>query len=223
MWEKLNNHLKKMRNTLIITISILLISCGAISQTASQANDIYAEAQDLIKNEEWKRAEKKLTTLIALYPNNASLYFNRGYVREMDLRYEECISDFTRAIALKPSMNTARTNRGYAYRNLKQYDKAIEDFTAELVVNPNAYSYEHRSYVYYLIEDYEKALMDVNKSIEEDPNNSISFKTRALIYKATDLKEQACADKQKAEELKIVEKHPKFETDILELNEYCNG
>src|SRR5690606_36998006 len=102
----------------------------------------------------------KLTTLIILYPNNADLYFNRGYVREMDLRYEECIPDFTRAISLKPSMHTARTNRGFAYRNLKQYDKAIDDFTAELVINPNAYSYEHRSYVYYLTKDYEKALSD---------------------------------------------------------------
>lgn len=212
-----------MKNKLIIAISILIISCGANSQTASNANDIYAEAQEFIKNGEWKQAEKKLTTLIILYPTNASLYFNRGYVRIMDLRYEECIPDFTKAISLDPGKHIARTNRGFAYQKLQQYDKAIDDFTAELVVNPNAYSYEHRSYVYYLTQDYEKALIDVNKSIEEDPNNSISFKTRALIYKATDLKVEACADKQKAEEMKIVEKHPNFETDIIELNEYCGS
>lgn len=212
-----------MRNTLIITISILFISCGAKKQTTAKPNDIFDEAQELIKNEQWKQAEEKLTLLITLYPNNADLYFNRGYAREMDLRYEECILDFTRAISLKPSMHTARTNRGFAYQKLKQYDKAISDYTAELVVNPNPYSYEHRSYVYFLIKDYEKALMDINKSIDEAPDNSISFKTRALIYKATDFKEKACADKQKAEELKILEKYPKFETDISELNEYCSG
>lgn len=66
-------------------------------------------------------------------------------------------------------------------------------------------------------------MTDVNKSIEKDPNNSISFKTRALIYKATDLKEEACADKQTALELKILEKYPKYETDISELVEYCSG
>ncbi len=212
-----------MRNTLIIAISILFIGCGAKKQTVSQPNDIFDEAQEFIKNEQWKQAEQKLTTLINLYPNNADLYFKRGYVREMDLRYLECISDFTKAITLNPSKHTARTNRGFAYQNLGQYEKAIADYTAELVVNPNAYSYEHRSYVYYLTKDYEKALTDINKSIEEVPNNSISFKTRALIYKATDLKDKSCADKQRAIELKILEKYPKFATDISELNDYCSG
>jgi len=212
-----------MRHTLFIAISILFIGCGAKKQTVSQPNDIFDEAQEFIKNEQWKQAEQKLNTLITLYPNNADLYFKRGYVREMDLRYEECIPDFTKAISLKPSMHTARTNRGFAYRNLGQYEKAIADFTDELTVNPNPYSYEHRSVVYYLIKDYGKALADVNKSIKEEPNNSISFKTRALIYKATDLKEKACADTQKAIELKILEKYPKFATDISELNDYCSG
>ncbi|SCY08428.1 Tetratricopeptide repeat-containing protein [Nonlabens sp. Hel1_33_55] len=210
-----------MRNTLIILISILFFGCGAKKQTATKSNDIFAEAQEMIKNEQWKQAEERLNTLITLYPNNADLYFKRGYVREMDLRYEECIPDFTKAISLKPSMHTARTNRGFAYRNLEQYEKAIADFTAELAVNPNAYSYEHRSQVYYLTKEYGKALTDVNKSIQKDPNNSISFKTRALIYKATDLKKEACADKQTALELNILEKYPKYETDISELVEYC--
>ena len=212
-----------MRNILIILISILFFGCGAKKQTANNSNDIFTEAQEMIKNEQWKQAEEKLNTLITLYPNNADLYFKRGYVREMDLRYEECIPDFTKAISLKPSIHTARTNRGFAYRNLEQYEKAIADFTAELAVNPNAYSYEHRSHVYYLTKEYGKALTDVNKSIEKDPNNPISFKTRALIYKATDLKEKACSDKQKALDLKLLEKYPKYETDILELNDFCGG
>ncbi len=210
-----------MKSTLIIAILILFIGEGAKSQTASKSNDIFAEAQEFIKNEQWKQAEQKLTVLIDLYPNNADLYFQRGYVREMDLRYEECIPDFTRAIALKPGKNLARTNRGFAYKKLQQYDKAIVDFTAELAVNPNAYSYEHRSQVYYLMGDYENALLDVNKSIEEEPNNSIAYKTRALIFKAMDLKVESCADKQKAVALNILEKYPKFEKDISELNGYC--
>src|SRR5690554_382370 len=137
-----------MRITLIIAISILFIGCGSKKQIVSSPNDVFAEAQELIKNQEWKRAERKLNALISVYPNNADLFFKRGYVRIMDLRYEECIPDFTRAISLRPSIHTARTNRGYAYQKLGQYDKAIADFTGELVVNPNAYSYEHRSYVY---------------------------------------------------------------------------
>ncbi|MEO0790052.1 MAG: tetratricopeptide repeat protein, partial [Bacteroidota bacterium] len=129
---------------------------------------------------------------------------------------------FTKVISLDPGMHTVRTNRGYAYRNLGQYEEAIADFTAELSVNPNAYSYEHRSYVYYLMSDYENALADVNKSIEADPNNSISYKTRALIYLASGSTAEACADKQTAVELELLEDYPSYETDIARLNEACN-
>tara|TARA_Y100000815_G_scaffold264596_1_gene280425 strand:+ start:8791 stop:9246 length:456 start_codon:yes stop_codon:yes gene_type:complete len=124
-------------------------------------------------------------------------------------------------VILEPQKHTTRTNRGYAYRNIGAYQKAIADFTAELEINPNAYSYEHRSVVYYLTKNYDKALGDVNMSIERAPNNSISYKTRALIFKAMGSKEKACADKEKAIELKLLEQYPKYETDIWELNEYC--
>lgn len=212
-----------MKKVLIITILLLINHVGFTQVKKSNSKDIYTEAKKFINQKQWKNAEQNLNTLIKIYPNNADFYFKRGYVREMDLRYEECISDFTKAISLKPGMHIARTNRGFAYRKLGQYEKAIIDFTSEISVNPNAYSYEHRSLVYYLSKDYEKALIDINKSIEQAPENSISYKTRALIYKATDFKEKACTDRRKAMKLKILKKYPEYKTDISELKVYCKS
>ncbi len=204
--------------TIIFTV-LLIISCGTTKKISS--TDLLNIAKKQTENKEWAKAEKSWTELIRTYPDNAELYFQRGYVREKNLKYKECISDFTKVIQLKPERHTARTNRGYAYRNIGEYQKAINDFTAELEVNPNAYSYEHRSVVHYLTENYDEALKDVNISIEKAPDNSISYKTRALIYKAMNSKENACADKEKAIELKLLEKYPKYKTNISELDKYC--
>ena len=204
--------------TLIFTV-LLIVSCGTSKKTSS--TDLLNIAKKQTENSEWTKAENSWTELIKAYPNNAELYFQRGYVREKNLKYKECISDFTKVIELKPETHTARTNRGYAYRNIGEYEKAIADFTSELIINPNAYSYEHRSFVHYLKKDYEKALTDVNISIEKAPKNSISYKTRALIYKALNSKEKACLDKEKAIELKLLQKYAKYEKDINELNKYC--
>ncbi|WAC02908.1 tetratricopeptide repeat protein [Lacinutrix neustonica] len=208
-----------MKKLTLIFLTLLLTSCGTTKKVSP--NDLLEITKKQIENKEWDKAEKNLTELIKLYPNNAELLFQRGYVREKNLKFKECIEDFTKVIELKPEKHTTRTNRGYAYRNIGEYQKAINDFTAELEVNPNAYSYEHRSVVHYLTKNYNEALKDVNISIEKAPDNSISYKTRALIYKAMDSKENACADKEKAIELKLLEKYPKYKTDISELNKYC--
>ena len=205
---------------LILVFIAIFTTCYVIGQKVSP-NDLLTITQKQIENEEWEKAEHNLTELLKIYPNNTGLLFKRGFVREMNFKYRECISDFTRAIAFNPNMHTARTNRGFAYRKLGEYSKAIADFTAELEINPNPYSYEHRSYAYYLTEDFEKALVDVNISIEKDSINSISYKTRALIYMAMGLKQEACAEKNKAVELKILEEYPNYGKDITELNEYC--
>ena len=118
-------------------------------------------------------------------------------------------------------MNLARTNRGYAYRNLGEYEKAIADFTAELEVNPNPYSYEHRSQVYFLMKNYGDAIADANTAIELKPDGALNYKTRALIYSAMDLKDEACTERDKALGLNILEKYPHYENYILELIEYC--
>jgi len=206
--------------TLIFSVLITL-SCGSTKKVSP--NKLLEKTQKQIENKEWEKAEKNLTELIKTNPNNAELLFQRGYVREKNLKYRKCIEDFTKVISLKPENHTTRTNRGYAYRNIGEYQKAIDDFNAELKINPNAYSYEHISMVYYLTKDFSKALEYVNISLEKAPENSIAYKTKALIYKEMGLKENACVNKEKAIELNLIEKYPKYKKDIIELNKYCSN
>ncbi len=72
------------------------------------------------------------TTLIARYPSNPQLYYDRGnaYLGRGD--DEQAIEDYSQAIALRPTLFQAFNNRGNAYMNLGQYDKAIHDYTKAL-------------------------------------------------------------------------------------------
>ncbi|MBT1686863.1 tetratricopeptide repeat protein [Dawidia soli] len=163
----------------------------------------------------------ELDEIIKATPNNADLYFQRGYAKEMDLRYEDCIHDFTKVIELDSNKSLARTNRGFAYRKLGEYEKAIRDFTDELRINPNPYSYEHRGLVKYLLKDNEAAYADISKSIELDPQNSIAYKSRSLVLVAMNRHKDACVDVIKAIELGIKTKYPDYTEEIEKLEINC--
>lgn len=218
-----------MKKIVFIFSLLLTFSCTTNKKDSKKDTDkeikkeLMGIVREHMKNKEWDKAEKKLTELIDLEPESAYLYFQRGLAKEMNLKYKECIPDFTKTIELDPAMKFSRTNRGYAYRHIGEYEKAIEDFKGEMTINPEAvYSYEHISMVYYLDKDYTNALENVNVAIEKDSTNSICFKTRALIYKATENKEKACTDREKAIQMGILKDYPDFTTDITELEKYCS-
>ena len=52
-------------------------------------------------------------------------------------KYEEAISDFTKAIELNQEYAYAYNNRGYAYYNLGKNEEAISDLTKAIELNPD--------------------------------------------------------------------------------------
>ena len=68
---------------------------------------------------------------------NAEAYYNRGLAYGKKGKYDQAISDFTRALELNPGNARAYDRRGFAYGKKGQYDQAISDFTKALEINPN--------------------------------------------------------------------------------------
>jgi tetratricopeptide (TPR) repeat protein len=73
---------------------------------------------------------------IALNPEYATAYNNRGNAYSDLKQYEQAIADYDQAIALNPEYATAYNNRGNAYSNLKQYEKAEADNVQSMAINP---------------------------------------------------------------------------------------
>jgi tetratricopeptide (TPR) repeat protein len=169
----------------------------------------------------WRNAINEYDQLIKVIPDNADLYFQRGYAKEMALMYRECIPDFAKVIELNPSKNLARTNRGFAYKKLGEYEKGIDDFSAEIKVNFNPYSFEHRALVRYMLKQFDSARIDVNKSIELDADNPLAYQTRAIIQFASDNVNDGCADLKKAKDLGIETRYPEYKKEIVDLESRC--
>lgn len=64
---------------------------------------------------------------IALAPNNAEMYFNRGISQARLKNYQQALTDYNAAIRLQPNYALAYSNRGLLYAQLKSNPAATAD------------------------------------------------------------------------------------------------
>jgi tetratricopeptide (TPR) repeat protein len=77
------------------------------------------------------------TKAIALDPNVALAYTNRGLAYYRKGEYERAIADHSKAIAIDPNHANAYYNRGVAYEQKGDKDQAIADYDKVLEINPS--------------------------------------------------------------------------------------
>ena len=110
------------------------------------------------------------------------IHKHRGLANFAQSKYDEAISDFTKAFDLDPKSHVPFYYRGLVYSVLNQYPKAIEDFTLSLQINPyQNYCLFRRGQAYYHMGDPLKALSDCNASLSMEPNNERVQKFRTLL------------------------------------------
>jgi tetratricopeptide (TPR) repeat protein len=75
---------------------------------------------------------------IALRPDSAQAYNNRGNVLELLGRFEESLADFDRAIALAPNLADTYANRAAILRNLGRPEEALASCDEAIRLAPDA-------------------------------------------------------------------------------------
>jgi tetratricopeptide (TPR) repeat protein len=95
---------------------------SCIEQKASQGN--YAVAIAL------------LNRLIALRPESASDYNNRGLMYFRNNQITEALADLSQALTLDPKLDSAYNNRANCYAARGELDKAVADYDLALDLNP---------------------------------------------------------------------------------------
>ncbi|MFC2252078.1 caspase family protein [Labrys portucalensis] len=78
-----------------------------------------------------------LDQAIALDPDQASYYTQRGHVRYGQSKYDAAVADYSQALAKKTPAAADYTNRGNSYYGLEDYQKAVADYDASLRLDPN--------------------------------------------------------------------------------------
>ena len=144
----------------------------------------------LINNEQYDQAEQQLTKAIESEPDNAILYYNRGYLYEQMGNGEQAVENYQKAAEVDPQYFDATFNLAAYY-----YNQAAE--TLQRANNMDLKEYEEKGAA---IEDsakvfFEKALPPLEKSMELKPDDEKVLTTLQTVY--TRLGMEA-----KAEELK---------------------
>ena len=118
---------------------------------------------------------------IALEPDDADAYHNRGIAKDAQGDYAAAIADFNRAIALEPDDADAYHNRGIAKDAQGDYAAAIADFDRAIALEPDdADVYHNRGVAKAEQGDYAGAIADYDRVIALDPDNVAVLEDRAV-------------------------------------------
>jgi tetratricopeptide (TPR) repeat protein len=108
---------------------------------------------------------------IALDPDMASAWSNRGFVQIANKDYAGAESSITRALAIDPNYAPAWANRGLLLTNLKQYLESVAAFDKAVQLNdrdPEIWS--NRGVALYYSGQSDKAAQSIRKALEIDSN-----------------------------------------------------
>ncbi|MCL4475197.1 MAG: tetratricopeptide repeat protein [Nitrospirae bacterium] len=121
-------------------------------------------------------------------------YENRGIAFKNAGRFEEALSDFSRAFYLNPNA-TKYHNRGYAFEKVGRFEEALADYSRAIELKPDTPdSYINRASLQARLGHLEEALGDYSRAILLKPDSSDLYYNRGNIYAKTGRYEDAVRD-----------------------------
>ena len=139
---------------------------------------------------------------IALDPNYALAYNNRGNLKDELGDPDGAMEDYNQAISLDPNYALTYINRGILKNAKEDLDGAMEDYNQGIALDPkNAAAYNNRGILKQIQRDLGGAMEDYNQAIALNRNYADAYNSRgALKYLQGDYK-GAAADFRRACEL----------------------
>jgi tetratricopeptide (TPR) repeat protein len=127
----------------------------------------------------WRDSLSLTDHWVTVYPQDPTVYLNRGLVLQDAKAADRALADFSRALAINPDYVEAYNRRALAYYANRDYDQAIADFTSALERDPGyAEVYYNRGNVYYDIGVFSDADADYTRAIRIDSTRAEAFFNR---------------------------------------------
>jgi len=109
---------------------------------------------------------------ISQNPNDATIYFNRGYEFYQQFIFAQAITDFSQCLLLDPAYLNAYELRGATYQRLLQWDKSIEDYNQAINIDSHYKYYNARGLAYRMMGDLKLAKQDFEKVLSLQSNDT---------------------------------------------------
>lgn len=135
-----------------------------------------------INTYKYAAAERELTRLLALQPENAELYYLLGRVYQGRDLPDEAVSAYSKAINRDPQLAAAYRYRASVFKEMGELDASSEDYGKLLELQPDALFYNRRGLVYEEKKDFASAVKEFNKAIELNPKWAIPYNNRGYAY-----------------------------------------
>jgi tetratricopeptide (TPR) repeat protein len=144
---------------------------------------------------EFDNAIAAFSRAIALKPDFAEAFYNRGLVWHEKNEPDRAIADFDQAVRFDPLYFAAYFNRGLAYSDGKDYTRALADYNETIRLNPlHSKAHNNRGNIYVIQNDYPRALTDYTTAIRLNPQNSAAYRNRGALYRVQGRQGDADAD-----------------------------
>lgn len=155
-----------------------------------------AALQDLMRFEE---ALASYDRAVALLPDNAEAFYNRGFVLCALNRSGEALASFERACSLAPQFAEAWNNCGALLQQMKQSDRAMAHFDKALALKPDfAEAWVGRGHVYSDLKRHEEALAAYDRAIAIQPGSHEAWLGRGSLLGELKRNDEALASFEKA-------------------------
>ena len=135
----------------------------------------YNRAKIYFNKANYRRALHNYNKALALNPEDAQAYNNRGLIYYIMKKYSCAQKDFRRAIGID-HLPRFYNNRAESYLAVKKFDLALRDYTYSLKsAYRNFFTYYNRANFYYHQNEFSKALSDYNQAIKIWPSYYVFF------------------------------------------------
>jgi tetratricopeptide (TPR) repeat protein len=115
----------------------------------------------------YNKAISTLTEAIAMAPDNAQLYFDRGNYKFKNDQILTAMADLNKAVALAPMNAEFIAKRGLVRFMIEDFDASLTDYTQAIRLEPkNAYFYTNRGKTKHNMGNYNSAYNDYTYAIE---------------------------------------------------------
>lgn len=172
--------MKQIRLSLLFAILIIAASCGNNNNTAAGLPGVDDSVVNSISKE------------ISKTPNDAELYYKRGYALRRIQLDSLALGDFKKAISLDSSKAQYYSAIGDLLFDHKDLEGSVDWLDKALKLNPNDLkSHMKLAKMLLFIKDYEKAFREINTVLRQDVYNPEGYFLKGMIYK--DIKDTAHA------------------------------
>jgi serine/threonine protein kinase/Tfp pilus assembly protein PilF len=178
---------------------------GQTGKVPPAVTEAFQRGLQQMKAHDYRRAIGTFTSSIAMRPDHAPSYYNRGQAHQLLKENEAAIKDFTEAIRLKPESPLAFAQRGICLVRLHRDDQAIPDFDRALELRPETViALTGRGGVLLRRKQYDRAIRDFTAAININPHFAPAYRNRADAKQAIGDTAGAKADRKAAD----AEKNP---------------